>query len=186
MHEWLRYANHFGRTAYPVDMAESDDAQHRAMARALTSPLRMRILRFCLHEPHTNREIADEFELNPGTSLHHVRTLLDTDFLAAEPPRVGKRGALEIPYRATRRSWRFPVPQIGPVLVQAFLDEIRDVSAADLNINRLGVKLNEAGERELNDRLAQVLLEFADRPADPDGRPISIMVATHPEARHSG
>jgi hypothetical protein len=37
----------------------------------------MRILRFCLHEPHTNREIADEFDLNPGTSLHHVRTLLD-------------------------------------------------------------------------------------------------------------
>lgn len=177
--------------AYPVFMAspdsarEPDDPQHQAMARALTSPLRMRILRFCLHEPHTNREIAAEFDLNPGTSLHHVRTLLETGFLSAEPARTGKRGALEIPYRATRRSWRFPVPQIGPVLVQTFLEEIRDVPADDLDISRLGVKLNEAGERELHDRLAAVLLEFADRPADPDGRPISIMVATHPEARHS-
>ena len=82
-----------------------DDAAQQARSRALSSPLRMRILRFCLHEAHSNREIADEFDLNPGTSLHHVRTLLNAGFLVAEESRAGKRGATEIPYRATGRSW---------------------------------------------------------------------------------
>ena len=162
-------------------MQPEHDATHQAMARALTSPLRMRILRFCLHESRTNREIADEFDLNPGTSLHHVRTLVDTGFLAAEDARTGKRGALEIPYIATRRSWDFPAPQIGPVLVQTFLEEIQGVRAEDLGVTRLGVKLNAASERELIERLNAVILEFKERPADADGRPISIMLATHPE-----
>lgn len=153
------------------------------MARALTSPLRMRILRFCLHEAHTNREIAEEFDLNPGTSLHHVRTLVDTGFLAAEEARTGRRGALEIPYIATRRSWDFPAPQIGPVLVRTFLEEIDGLPAEELAVARLGLKLNATSERELQDRLAEVLVAFKDREPDVDGRPISVMIATHPEQR---
>ena len=164
-------------------MPDGSDNRQRAMARALTSPLRMRILRFCLHESHTNREIALEFDLNPGTSLHHVRTLLDTGFLAAETARTGRRGALEIPYIATRRSWDFPAPQIGPILVQTFLEEIQGVRAEDLDVARLGVKLNAESERELHEKLNAVLIEFKERPADADGRPISIMLATHPENR---
>jgi len=167
-------------------MAEETDAQRQAMSRALTSPLRMRILRFCLHESRTNREIAHEFDLNPGTSLHHVRTLLDTGFLAAEEPRTGKRGATEIPYIATRRSWDFPAPQIGPVLVQTFLEEIEGVRAEDLFVARLGVVLTEENERELNHRLAAILVEYKDREPDPDGRPVSIMIATHPEVHKNG
>ena len=166
-------------------MPDDSDKRQRAMARALTSPLRMRILRFCLHESHTNREIAVEFDLNPGTSLHHVRTLLDTGFLEAEAARAGKRGATEIPYRATGRSWRTPVPEIGPVLVRTFLDEIVDVPADSLNVGRLGLKINAESEQELNDRIYEVLNEFLARGPDSDGRPISIMIAIHPESRKS-
>jgi predicted ArsR family transcriptional regulator len=160
-----------------------DDAVVQARSRALSSPLRLRILRYCLHEAHSNREIAAEFDLNPGTSLHHVRTLVETGFLVADEPRAGKRGAAEIPYRATRRSWNTPVPEIGPVLVRTFLDEIADVAPDDLDIRRLGVMLNTAGETELRARVTALLDEFKDRPADADGRPISIMIATHPEVR---
>ena len=74
-----------------------DDAEQQAKARALSSRLRMRILRFCLNEGHTNREIAVEFALNPGTSLHHVRTLIDTGFLTQEPARTGRRGGARDP-----------------------------------------------------------------------------------------
>ena len=162
-----------------------DDATEQAINRALSSPLRMRILRFCLHESHTNREIADEFDLNPGTSLHHVRTLLDTGFLVAEDSRPGKRGATEIPYRATGRSWRTPVPEIGPILVRTFLDEIANVPADELNVGRLGLKINAATEQELNDRLYAILNEYLQRGPDADGRPMSIMLAMHPEFRRS-
>lgn len=164
---------------------DPDDAEHQARARALSSPLRMRILRFCLHESHSNREIALEFGLNPGTSLHHVRTLVDTGFLMAEPALPGRRGAREVPYRATGRSWGTPVPGIGPVLVRTFLEEIDGLDPDDLEVRRLGVKLNAASESELQDRLRALLTEFSERPPDADGRPISIMIATHPERRRS-
>ncbi len=153
------------------------------MGRALASPLRMRILRFCLHEGHSNREIANEFDLNPGTSLHHVRALVDTGFLAAQEPRTGKRGATEIPYRATGLSWRTPMPNQGPILVQTFLDDIQGLDPDDLGVWRLGFKFNAETEQELADRITNLLVEFKDRGPDVDGRPLSIMVALHPEVR---
>lgn len=156
-----------------------------AKSRALSSPLRMRMLRFCLHEPHTNREIADEFDLTPGTSLHHVRTLVDTGFLAAQEPRIGRRGATEIPYLATRRSWDTDVPHVGPLLVETLAQELVGVPQDELMIARLGLKLDAEHERELKSRLLDVLLEFKDRPADPDGRPVGVFVAAHPEVRRS-
>ncbi|MCZ4151096.1 ArsR family transcriptional regulator, partial [Escherichia coli] len=77
----------------------------QSRARALSSPLRLRILRLCLHESRTNKEIADILDLNPATSLHHVRTLVSNGYLAAEEPRRGNRGAKEVPYRSTKQSW---------------------------------------------------------------------------------
>src|SRR4051794_4556913 len=44
--------------------------------KALSHPLRLRILRLCLDEPKTNRELADRLDANPATVLHHVRTLV--------------------------------------------------------------------------------------------------------------
>jgi hypothetical protein len=157
------------------------DAAAQAKARALSSPLRMRILRFCLHEARTNREIADEFALNPGTSLHHVRTLVDTGFLAPEGERAGARGAREVPYRATGRSWDAEVPGISSVLVRTFLDEIDGLPPEDLGIARLGLKLDADGRRELWEAMRDVLVRFKDRGPDPDGEAISIMLAIHPE-----
>jgi len=143
----------------------------------------MRILRFCLYEARSNRDIAREFDLNPGTSLHHVRTLVDTGFLAAEEPRTGARGATEIPYLATRKSWSTHVPNISSVLIQTFLQEIEGVDPEDIRIARLGLMLNETSERELRERFDGVLAEFIAREPDADGRPISLMVVSHPEVR---
>ena len=81
-----------------------DDAEARAAARALSSPLRMRALRLCRFDARTNKELADLLEVNPGTMLHHVRTLVDTGFLEAQPERAGAQGAREVPYLATGRS----------------------------------------------------------------------------------
>lgn len=146
----------------------------------------MRILRFCLHETHSNREIAEEFDLNPGTSLHHVRSLLHTGLLAAEDGRPGRRGTTEIPYRATGLSWSSSMPNQGPILIQTFLDDIHGIDADDLGVWRLGFKFNKATEHELNARITQLLVEFKDRGPDADGRPLSIMVAVHPEQRKHG
>ena len=53
----------------------------RAEARALAHPLRLRILRLCLDEALTNREIAERVREQPATVLYHVRTLVRNGFL---------------------------------------------------------------------------------------------------------
>jgi predicted ArsR family transcriptional regulator len=164
---------------------DADDAELERRARALASPLRMRILRLCLHEARTNKELADELGINAGTLLHHIRTLADTGFLAAQEPRRGARGAREVPYRATGRSWRSGGQNMSPVLVETFLQEIEGLAPERIHITRLGLKLNAANRREMLDRFAALFEEYKDRPADPDGEPLSLMFAEHPETPRS-
>lgn len=141
----------------------------------------MRILRLCLHEPRTNKELADELGVNPGTLLHHIRTLVDTGFLAAQEARRGPRGAREVPYLATGRSWRSGGHDIGPVLVETFLQEIEGLPIDAVEITRLGVKLNAVHRAEMSERFMAIFEEYKDLPADADGEPISLMFAQHPE-----
>src|SRR4051795_6284466 len=102
-----------------------------AEARALASAVRLRILRLGLDEPLTNQEIAARLGRNPATVLHHVRTLVDTGFLEAQPVRRGTRGAREVPYLSTGKSWLMdledrPPPSRDPLLA-AFLEEVAAV-----------------------------------------------------------
>src|SRR5690606_34180503 len=104
---------HPGSTPLPGASAasrehESSTAEADADARALASVLRMRILRLCLDEALTNKEIAERLGVPPGNTYHHVRTLAKRGFLAAQPERAGARGAREVPYLATGKSWKTP------------------------------------------------------------------------------
>lgn len=154
-----------------------------AKARALATPLRWRILRLCLHEPRTNKELAELLGMNPGSMLHHVRSLAEVGFLEALPARAGARGAREIPYRATGLTWHgSEAPLVGPVLVQAFLEEIEGVLPQDLEISRLGVRLSAADRDELRARTVE-LLEWARSRDDADAEPVSLFVAAHPDVQ---
>jgi predicted ArsR family transcriptional regulator len=156
-----------------------------AEARALASAVRLRILRLCLDQALTNKELAARLDRNPATVLHHVRTLVDTGFLVAEPPRRGARGSREVPYRATGKSWLMddaggPAPGRDPSLA-AFLEEVAEVGEDRLSSTRLGLRLTPAQREELEARLHGVLDEFARRPADPDGQKWSLYLGMHPE-----
>jgi DNA-binding transcriptional ArsR family regulator len=155
------------------------DEDFQARARALSSPLRLRILRLCLHTARTNKEIAGILKVNPATSLHHVRTLLGTGFLRAEEVRTGNRGAREIPYRATGLSWGTKLPDAAPVLVETFLQEIEGLSPSEIDVWRLGLHLNQENRTEMMGRIRDIFEEYAARDADPDGTATSIMLAHH-------
>ncbi|WP_026550602.1 helix-turn-helix domain-containing protein [Arthrobacter sp. Br18] len=157
---------------------ENDD-EFQARGRALSSPLRLRILRLCLHKGRTNKEIAEALDLNPATALHHVRTLLATGFLRAEQPRTGNRGAKEIPYRATGLSWRSSMPDAAPVLVETFLQEIEGLGPSEIDVWRLGVRLNEENRTRMMERIRGIFEEYASQDADEDGTATSIMLAHH-------
>lgn len=157
------------------------DADLQAKGRALSSPLRLRVLRLCAFESRTNKELAELLEVNPGTMLHHVRTLVNTGFLAAEPPRSGAQGAREVPYRATGLSWNTPMPETSYVLVETFLQQIAGLGADEIDTAWLGLKLNAQHKEELLGRLFALVTEFKERGPDPDGDPYSLFTAFHPD-----
>lgn len=156
---------------------EATDAE----ARALASGLRLRILRLALDQPLTNREIAETLGLNPATVLHHVRTLVDTGFLEALEARRGRRGAREIPYRSTGKSWYVHTPVGSTPLLEAFLSELASVPPEQHDMVRLGLRLPREELEEFRARLDALIQEFHDRPRDPQAEPWSLFVALHPD-----
>jgi predicted ArsR family transcriptional regulator len=156
-----------------------------AEARAIASPTRLRILRLCLSEALTNKELAARLGRNPATVLHHVRTLVDTGFLVAEPVRRGTRGAREVPYRATGKSWLMdgaggPGQAHDPGLA-AFLEEVAVVGEEHLESTRLALRLSPEELDEFRDRLQALLDEYAGRPLRQDAPHWSLYIGMHPE-----
>jgi len=150
--------------------------------RALAHPLRLRILRLTLEQALTNKELADRLERDPGTVLHHVRTLVRGGFLAAEKVRGGRRGALERPYRSTGKSWMVRMaPSVDHTVsvIDAVRDEIVEAgSDASLSTLRLGVRLRPEDIAELRRRIRLLGDEFEAR-KDAEGEPIGVLAVVH-------
>lgn len=158
-------------------------AAAEADARALASVVRMRILRLCLDQPRTNQDIAARLGRDPATTYHHVRTLAERGFLAAQPERRGARGAREIPYLATRKSWRSPASaETGRILIDTFLEEVAEADPESVRTVRLGLVLDDVGVAELQRRVIEIFSEMAERPADPGGTPYSLFYVLHEDA----
>ncbi len=158
-----------------------------AEAKAIASPLRLRILRVALHEPRTNKEIAETLDLNPATSLHHVRTLVETGFLIEQHPRRGARGSRERPYLASGKTWFLELGEVGRVegqdlLLRTFLDDVAALPPGVLSSSRLGFRLSAVDRERVLGRLEELLQEVATLPSDPEGEPWGIYVGVHPEA----
>jgi predicted ArsR family transcriptional regulator len=155
-----------------------------AEARALASAVRLRILRLCLDQARTNKEIAERLDVHPATTLHHVRKLVDTGFLAAQEVRRGTRGAREVPYLATGKSWTLDVHESGvsggaTAMLEAFLQEVRLVDLEQAGFARLGLRLTEEELTELGERMTTLLDEYAARPPTPGGKPYSVFLSVH-------
>ena len=162
-------------------MDDSSDAVTRAQARALSSPVRLRILRLCRFDARTNKELADQLAVNPGTMLHHVRTLVDAGFLEAQPERTGAQGAREVPYRATGRSWRARMEDEVPVLMETIRQQVALADPDEVAVGWLGLRLNAARKAELDERVRALLEDYKDSEPDADGTPYSLVVITHPD-----
>lgn len=169
-----------------TDAAPERRPATRAEARALAHPLRLRILRLCLDEALTNRELADRLGGQPATVLYHVRTLVRTGFLAPESERRGRRGAREIPYRATRKSWALSFePDIAghlAVIDAARAELVEAGPEAVVELVRMGVRLRPDQLEAFGARVAE-LVRWLEAAEDPDGEPIGILVAAHRRRR---
>lgn len=150
-------------------------------AAALSSDLRLRILRMTDAHPLTNKELAQRLGKDPATTLHHVRKLVANGFLEALPVRAGNRGAKEIPYRSTRLSWQLDnsenMVSVGEAMLHAFLGEVADAGVGEVDMTRLVVN---ADPEELKRRLTALMEELADQPADLEAPRVAIYLAVYP------
>ena len=156
-------------------------------AKALASPLRLRIIRLCMDASLTNKQIAEALGNDPASVLYHVRRLVRTGFLAPGEERRGTRGAREVPYRSTGKSWQLEIVdeeqgRAGTAaLVEAFIQDARRVGAHNVEASRLGLRLTPAEHEELKTRLAELLDDFASRSSN--GEPWSLFVGVHRDDR---
>jgi DNA-binding transcriptional ArsR family regulator len=141
-------------------------------AKAASHPLRLRILRLCGQQPMTNKQLADRLNRQPGTTLYHIRLLVEAGLLEPAPIRTGTSGALEKPYRSTGQSWwlsaygdtdageayddRSDERSLAPI--EAFQAELREAGPGSVRtFARFMLHLSEEEVRELDRRLLEVL-----------------------------
>ncbi|MBB5959952.1 DNA-binding transcriptional ArsR family regulator [Saccharothrix tamanrassetensis] len=154
-----------------------------AEAAALASAVRLRIIRLTHDRALTNKELAERLGKDPATTLHHVRKLVATGFLEAQPARTGNRGAREIPYRSTGLSWKLAggrgplARETGEAMIEAYLAEAGELEPGQLDQTRLIVRVNPA---ELKRRLRSLFDELEATPDDPEGERVAIYLAVYP------
>ena len=154
-----------------------------AEANALASGIRLRIIRLTFSEPLTNKELAERLGRDPATTLHHVRKLVETGFLAAQPPRRGTRGAKEIPYLSTGLSWQLDSHhsrRVDEAILEAYLAEIAETDFEHVNQTRLVVQVSPDAREVFGRRLDELLEEFRNRPVEPGAERTAIYLATYP------
>jgi DNA-binding CsgD family transcriptional regulator len=169
----------------------SVDARRRRatilQAKAASHPLRLRILRLCGQQPMTNKQLADRLHCQPGTTLYHVRLLVEAGLLEPAPIRTGTSGALEKPYRSSGQSWWLSgygdtdegepyddrTDEGSLATIEAFQAELREAGPGSVRtFARFMLHLSEQEVHELDRRLLAVLDEYIqtdherlDRPA---------------------
>lgn len=165
--------------ARAVERRDATDAE----AKALASGVRIRILRLCLDEALSNREIAELTDLNPATSLHHVRMLADTGFLEAQETRRGRRGAKEIPYLATGKSWYIDAGDVTNPMLEAFVAEFTAAAYEDRTMGRMAAMLTDDEVAEFRRRIDDLFEEFRSRRTRVDTKQWGLFIAMHPSSQ---
>ena len=139
----------------------------------------------CYHDELTNKELAKRLDLEPATTLHHARVLLDTGFLAPCEVRNGRRGALEKPYRSTGKSWTLTVERPdeqgdqrarrdrGPCAPRSSTPGPERHGAR----TRLGLRLSAEEARELEARIDDFVEELGARAFTAGGNRYGLFVS---------
>ncbi|MFF2051579.1 ArsR/SmtB family transcription factor [Leifsonia sp. NPDC058194] len=141
--------------------------------KAMSHPLRVRILRLCADRELTNKQLADRLDVDPGTALYHVRQLVEAGFLEPVAARTGESGALEKPYRSTGRSWWLSVgldafdAEEGLAPLDAFQQELAEAGPRSVaTYARFALHLSEEDVAELDRRIVAVIDQFVETDAE--------------------
>jgi DNA-binding transcriptional ArsR family regulator len=175
------------------DKRDTQDAGEldEALLKAISHPLRHRLLSLLDDRVASPNELARELQLPLGRVSYHIRLLADLgaiELVRTEP----RRGALEHFYRAVTRGWftdedweRLPRAArrgiVGQSLKRIFSDVTAAVDAGGFDattsqVSRTALELDERGLQEVQqllasttERAAQINAESAERRAGAEG-----------------
>ncbi|MGH8946079.1 MAG: ArsR/SmtB family transcription factor [Acidimicrobiia bacterium] len=142
--------------------------------KAVSNPLRLRILRLCNDREWTNKELADRLDRDPATILYHLRLLVDAGLIEPVGIRQGKSGAYEKPYRSTGLSWHLSFERPAEdeegelAMLTAFRQELAEAghdSVAELT--RFHLHLDDDAIRPFVERFVGLIDEYL---SDDDAR----------------
>lgn len=173
------------------DIAPETGELDEALLKAISHPLRHRLLGLLDDRTASPNELARELGLPLGRVSYHIRLLADLgaiELVRTEP----RRGALEHFYRAVTRGWfseedwaRLPRSARRGIVGQSLQRIFSDVTAAvdsggfdgpASQVRSTSLELDERGLEDVNavlastaERLSQINAESADRRAGADG-----------------
>lgn len=160
--------------------------------KALSDPLRTRIIRILAEHEATNQQLADAVNEPQAKVLHHVRALLDAELIRLVDQRI-KGGNVEKYYRATARLYGFrPGPEETAPLAGAVFESVTQEIVAsttlwpDVPPSWEGRRARLDSERlaEFNERLRELIAEYwgePEAPADdaPEAPTMALIAATY-------
>ncbi len=152
-----------------------------AVLAALYDPLRYRLFRL-LESPRSVAELADEVGMPANRLYYHVRRLVDVGLVRQVDARANGRHTERIYGRVADRirfAGDLEVAYGGGLLrgfadeLDAGLQEVREGGAGSVSYH--GVTLTEERALELEERLRELIAEYADADDGPDGRRFGVL-----------
>jgi DNA-binding transcriptional ArsR family regulator len=156
--------------------------------KAISDPVRSRILGIIQNQPATAKQIADRLGATPGTIGHHLRVLEEAGLAQVVARRV-TRGIIANYYTRTARIFTFELPPdvVGQIPVALeIIDTARDELVESLqgraddpycNQSFPHVRLSPERAKVYYERLQALVDDILREPYDPDGEVYGILTA---------
>ena len=153
-----------------------------AQVKAIAHPVRTRILTLLEDHPRSAKELSETMDMTPGRVGHHLKTLERAGFVTVVEERP-VRAVVERFYGPTHTSIRLDVEGVDRLrfaLGQANLEAAQPAhQPLDDSIRLVSSRMSASRAAEFARRLADLVSEFDDGPADPDGDVFSILTAVY-------
>lgn len=153
--------------------------------RALSDPMRIRILGLIQTQPATAKQMAAQLGATPGAIGHHLH-LLEENGLAKVVARRLMRGVVAKYYTRTARLFEYEFPpevtgnvDTGPDIMAQARAEFADASDQVRSIALPHVRISQARALALQQRLDELLDELLNEPVDPEGAVYGICLAMY-------
>jgi DNA-binding transcriptional ArsR family regulator len=155
--------------------------------KAISDPLRLKILGIIRHQPATAKQIATRLQASPGTIGHHLH-VLEKAGLAQVVARRVTRGIIAKYYTRTGRIIKYDMPPeiVGKAFHVDFLNSARDeLAEAILDYNEdievycgfPHARISPERAEFYGERLRELINDFLQEPVDPEGQVYALSVA---------